>query len=235
MLTLREPARQLQQNREELGKTSPRAAIRYARDNWKAYGFVLAACIMTTVTYSQNWLPAMYQRTWDWPPEKYALWYGIALVVVGPTSVNFAGWLSDRIYASGKRDAPVTVICWGLLLTVPTGCISPLMPTGELAFAVLVCNLIGLAMISAMAPVALLNITPGQIRGQIVAIYYLVISITGLVLGPMTVGLLNDFVVGEQNARYSVALVPIIFGLPVLFLLRWMLNAYRMKVASLPD
>jgi MFS family permease len=232
MLTLREPARQVHSKQEEIGGTSPRAAFRYARNNWKAYGFVFAACIMTTVTYSQNWLPAMYQRTWNWPPEKYALWYGIALIIVGPASVNFAGWLSDKLYARGKHDAPVLVICWGLLITVPAGCISPLMPTGELAFAVLVVNLVGLAMISAMAPVALLNITPGQIRGQIVAIYYLVISLTGLVLGPMTVGLLNDFVVGEENARYSVALVPVIFGLPTLVLVRWMLKSYRAKIAA---
>ena len=232
MLTLREPARQVHSKYAEISSTSPRAAIRYARNNWKAYGFVLAACIMTTITYSQNWLPAMYQRTWNWPPEKYALWYGIALVIVGPASVNFAGWLSDKLYARGKHDAPVLVICWGLFITVPAGCISPLMPTGELAFAVLVVNLIGLAMISAMAPVALLNITPGQIRGQIVAIYYLAISITGLVLGPMTVGLLNDWVVGEENARYSVALVPLIFGLPALTLARWILKSYRAKIAA---
>jgi MFS family permease len=232
MFTLREPARQKQSDEPAVGTASPKAAFKYVRSNWQAYGFVLVACIMTTVTYSQNWLPAMYQRTWGWPPERYAFYYGIALVIIGPLTVNLSGWFSDKLYAKGKHDAPVLVIIWGGLLLIPTGFLSPLMPTGELAFAVLLFNLVGLAMVSALAPVALLNITPSEIRGQIIAIYYLIISITGLVLGPMTVGLLNDLVVGEQNARYSVALVPVIFGLPVIALMRWALRSYRSKILA---
>jgi len=90
-------------------------------------------------------------------------------------------------------------------------------------------------MVSALAPVALLNITPSEIRGQIVAIYYLVISLTGLVLGPMTVGLMNDWVVGEEGVRYSVALVPLIYGLPVLVLVRAMLRSYRRKLTEISN
>ena len=232
MFTLREPARQRQGATINPGSASPRVAFKYVRQNWRAYGFVLVACIMTTVTYSQNWLPAMYQRTWGWPPERYAFYYGVALVMIGPLSVNLAGWLSDKLYAGGKQEAPVLVIVWGGLLLIPTGFLSPLMPTGELAFAVLLFNLVGLAMVSALAPVALLNITPSEIRGQIVAIYYLVISLTGLVLGPMTVGLMNDWVVGEEGVRYSVALVPVIFGLPVIALLRSILKSYRAQLAQ---
>jgi MFS family permease len=232
MFTLREPARQRQDDSIAPGSASPKVAFRYVRQNWRAYGFVLVACVMTTVTYSQSWLPAMYQRTWGWPPERYAFYYGIALVMIGPLSVNMAGWFSDKLYARGKHEAPVMVIVWGGLLIVPTGFLSPLMPTGELAFAVLLFNLVGLAMVSALAPVALLNITPSEIRGQVVAMYYLVISVTGLVLGPMTVGLMNDWVVGEEGARYSVAMVPLLFGLPILALLRWMLKSYRAKIAG---
>ena len=232
MFTLREPARQRQGTKVEPGSTSPKAAFKYVYQNWRAYGFVLVACIMTTVTYSQNWLPAMYQRTWGWPPERYAFYYGVALIMIGPLSVNMAGWLSDRLYARGKHEAPVLVIVWGGLLLIPTGFLSPLMPTGELAFAVLLFNLVGLAMVSALAPVALLNITPSEIRGQVVAIYYLVISVTGLVLGPMTVGLMNDLVVGEEGTRYSVALVPLIYGVPVALLVKAMLRSYQKKIAD---
>jgi len=232
MFALREPARQKQGDLVDPGTASPRVAFKYVQQNWRAYGFVMVACIMTTVTYSQNWSPAMYQRTWGWPPERYAFYYGIALVIIGPLSVNLSGWLSDKMYARGKKEAPVLVIVWGGLLLIPTGFISPLMPTGELAFAVLLFNLVGLAMVSALAPVALLNITPSEIRGQIIAIYYLVISITGLVLGPMNVGLMNDWVVGEAGVRYSVALVPVIFGLPVIAIMRWALKSYRAEIAA---
>ena len=129
--------------------------------------------------------------------------------------VNAPQWLITAPNDSGRCHAALNAA------------IPPLLPTGELAFAGLLLNLVSLAMISAAAPTALLNITPGEIRGQTTAIYFLVISVAGLLLGPMTVGLLNDLVMGEAGLRYSVALIPIIFGIPVLFLMRWALRSYR--------
>ena len=232
-LTLREPLRQEQLGLTEDGKAGLREAFGYIRQHWRAYsGFVSIVAVMLIVSYSQNWLPAMFQRTWGWQPEQYALWYGMGMIIIGPITVNITGWLSDKMTAQGMKDAPVRIIVWGGLLMVPTAAIAPLMPTGELAFAGLLVNLVSLAMISAAAPTALLNITPGEIRGQVTAIYFLVISVTGLLLGPMTVGLLNDLVMGESGLRYSVALVPIIFGIPVLLLMRWALRGYREMLAG---
>jgi MFS family permease len=230
-LSLREPLRQEQTGLTEDGKAGLHEAFGYIRQHWRAYaGFVSIVALMLIVSYSQTWLPAMFQRTWGWQPEKYALWYGMGMIIIGPITVNLTGWLSDKMTAQGMKDAPVRIIVWGGLLMVPTAAIAPLLPTGELAFAGLLLNLVSLAMISAVAPTALLNITPGEIRGQITAIYFLVISVAGLLLGPMTVGLLNDLVMGEAGLRYSVALVPIIFGIPVMFLMRWALRSYRDKL-----
>ena len=72
----------------------------------------------------------------------------------------------------------------------------------------LIVNTMGIAMLSATAPTTLLNITPGEIRGQVIALYYIVISLAGLLLGPTTVGLLTDHVFGTDGLRYSVALLP---------------------------
>jgi MFS family permease len=233
LFTLREPLRQEQQGLAADGNAGLREAFGYIRKNWQAYtGFVSMVCVMTTISYAQNWLPAMFQRTWGWAPEQYALYYGIGLLVLGPLTVNFAGWLSDKQTAAGKQDAPVRIVIWGGLLMIPTGAVAPLMPTPELAFVILLLNLVGIAMISAVAPTALLNITPGEIRSQVTAIYFLVISVTGLVLGPMTVGLLNDNVLGEAGLHYSVALVPVMYGLPVILLMRWALKSYREKLKT---
>jgi MFS family permease len=232
-LALREPARQERVGLTENQNAGLRDATRYIWANKRAYtGFVLIVGVMLIVSYSQFWLPAMFQRTWGWEGEKFGLYYGIGMLAIGPLTVNIAGWLSDRMTAQGKADAPVRIIIWGALLMVPTAAIGPLMPTAELAFSVFMLNLVSLAMISAVAPTALMNITPGEIRGQVTAIYFLVVSVAGLFLGPMTVGLLNDNFMGEAGVRYSVALVPIIYGVPVLFLLRGALRGYREKLLA---
>ena len=232
-LILREPARQERAGLTDKNNAGLRVATRYLWANKHAYsGFVLIVSVMLIVSYSQFWLPAMFQRTWGWEGEKFGLYYGIGMLAIGPLTVNITGWLSDRMTSQGQKDAPVKLIIWGTLLMVPTAAIAPLMPSAELAFAIFMLNLASLAMISAVAPTALMNITPGEIRGQVTAIYFLIISVAGLFLGPMTVGLLSDYVMAEDGLHYSVALVPVIYGIPALFLIRWALRGYREKLQS---
>ncbi|MCP3999334.1 MAG: MFS transporter [Gammaproteobacteria bacterium] len=232
-LALREPARQERAGLTDEKNAGLRDATRYLWANKHAYaGFVLIVSVMLIISYSQFWLPAMFQRTWGWEGEKFGLYYGIGMLLIGPLTVNITGWLSDRMTSQGQKDAPVKLIILGTLLMVPTASIAPLMPSAELAFGVFMLNLISLAMISAVAPTALMNITPGEIRGQVTAIYFLIISVAGLFLGPMTVGLLNDNVMGENGLQYSVALVPVIYGIPALFLIRWALRGYRKKLLT---
>jgi MFS family permease len=220
MLTLREPPRQQSSLNESGEAATVRQALGEVAGNWRAYlGLVSLVCVMTIVAYSQGWLPAMFERTWGWAPQKYALYNGIGLLLIGPLTVNLAGWWSDRLYSAGHVDAPLRIVMIGVLILVPTGVVAPLMPNGLAAFAILMVNTVGIALLSACAPTALLNITPGAVRGQVVALYYITISLAGLLLGPTTIGLLNDLVFSERGIRYSAALVPLVFGVPVLLYL----------------
>lgn len=234
MLALREPPRQHVVVDEDGGGVTMGQALREVAANWRAYaGLVSMVCVMTIVAYSQGWLPAMFERTWGWAPQKYALYNGIGLLIVGPLTVLLAGWWSDRLFRAGHIDAPLRIVMVGLLVLVPTSVLAPLMPSGEAAFAVLLVNNMSIALVSACAPTALLNITRGNIRGQTVAMYYIAISLAGLLLGPTSVGLLNDLVFGEQGIRYSAALVPLVFGLPVLLFLGSIRRAYCVRQKEL--
>jgi MFS family permease len=215
LLLAREPARQ-DRGAAETGASMPET-LRYLRARWPTYlSFVAFPVVMTTVAYSQNWFAAMYLRTWGWPLERFALWSGLALVILGPITVNVAGWLSDRLFSAGQRDGPVRVMLAGSGLLVVMGALAPLMPTGEIAFAVWLFNLIGMSTVSAASPIALLNVAPSAMRGQLSAVFYMVTSLTGMLVGPVAVGLLTDNVFGEAGIRYAAALVPALFGLPAL-------------------
>ncbi|UCG72559.1 MAG: MFS transporter [Chromatiales bacterium] len=215
LLLSREPARQ------ERAATQTGASIGETLDYlWRrraAYlSFVAFPLVMTTVAYSQTFFAALYMRTWNWPIERFALWSGLALVIIGPITVNVAGWLSDRLYKNGRPDGPVQVMLAGSLLLIVMGAVSPLMPTGELAFSVWLFNLVGMSTVSAAAPIALLNIVPATMRGQGAALFYMITSLGGLLIGPTAVGLLSDYVFGESGIQYATALVPALFGIPVL-------------------
>ena len=187
---------------------------------------------MTTVAYSQNWYAALYMRTWDWSIERFALWSGLALVIVGPITVNVAGWVSDRLFSRGRRDGPVVVMLAGTALLVATGIVSPLMPSGEIAFSVWLLNLVGMSTVSASAPIALLNIAPGRMRGQLSALFYMITSLSGMLIGPVAVGLLTDNVFGESGIRYAAAAVPAAFGLPALAFWNFARRRYAEECAA---
>lgn len=206
--------------------------LKYVQGRWKVYtSFVVFVCLMTICAYSQGWYAPMFQRTWGWEPQKYALINGIVLLAVGPLTVNIAGWLSDRMVTAGALDAPLRIVIAGAFILVPTGIIAPLMPSPELAIAVLALNTVGIAATSATSVTALLQITPGQIRGQTVALYYMVISMAGLLLGPSTVGMLSDNVFGNDKLNLATAAIPLIFGILVLPFAGFARRAYNAELA----
>jgi len=229
MLTMREPPRQRTTGSDIKPEFSH--MLRHVWDRKGVYlSFVSFVCLMTIIAYSQGWYAAMFQRTWGWQPEKYATINAIVLLAVGPLTVNVAGWLNDKLYAEGRKDAPLLIMIVGVLLMVPTGIIAPLMPSPILAMAILAFNTAGIAMTSATGVTGLMNITPGEIRGQTVALYYMMISLSGLLLGPGTVGLLSDQVFGNENLNYAAATVPAIFGIPVLLLIGYARRVYLEEV-----
>ena len=229
---LREPARidtSAQREPRHLGHM-----LRHVGRHVLTYGcFVTVCCYMTITAYSHGWLAVTFQRTWGWPVETYALYNGLTLIVVGPSSVMFAGWLSDRLTRRGHTDAPMRIALLGLFLSLPFAVIGPLLDSGIAAFVVLSAFTVGAAFISTVGVTALLQIVPARIRAQTIALYYMTISLTGLFLGPSLVGLLNDTVFGEEGVRYSVALIPLIFGLPAMLLAPLTLKLYRRALGTL--
>ena len=232
---IREPMRIKTSNNLIQGrKANPLDMFKYIAKKWRVFAtFLPIFCFLTITAYSQGWLAPMFQRTWGWSPRDYALINGFILLACGPLSINLAGWLSDRWYSKGHFDAPLLVAIIGALITIPSSILAPLMPSGEWCFVILAINTVGLTWLSATGITALVNIIPADIRAQIIAFYYMVISITGLMLGPTAVGLLTDNIFGEQDIRYSMVAMPIIFGIPLLLILPLSRKFYREEYKSI--
>jgi len=203
--------------------------------NWGTYlGFVSLICVMTIIAYGQgNFLPAAFERSYGWAGEKYAFVNGTAFLFIGPLTYLVTGYMADRWSQKGLVDGPFRLLIIGYLIMVPTGVLFMLMPTGETAYAVAAMNNVGIGMVSAVGVTALLMITPAQIRGQVVALYYMAISMSGLLLGPMTVGSLSTRVFGEENLRFAIAALPAIYGLIPLLLIPVVRKLYLAQVSKL--
>jgi MFS family permease len=209
-------------------------ALRYLRRRVGSFGGIFGCMsVITILAYSHGWLPAYFSRTWGWDIPKFSVYNGIGLLIVGPLSVNFGGWLADWLRNRGKPDGPVIVLMLGMGIMVPASMVFPLMPSALSSFYVYLLTIVGAAMATAAAPAAIVSIAPGQIRSQTIALFYLTISLIGAGLGPPAVAFFTDEVFGDEQAiRYSMALLPVLAGVLGLIPAWFLRRAFRAQVVE---
>ena len=104
----------------------------------------------------------------------------------------------------GYRDAHFRVGLTVALLNFPLVAFFLIMPTAELALALLVPICFLSSSIFGVAPAALQQVVPNEMRAQVSAMYLFVVNIVGLGAGPTVVALLTDRVFHDDNmVRYS--------------------------------
>ncbi len=183
------------------------------------FGLIALICVVTIIAYSQGFVPSAFARKYGWETRDYALVNGIIILAVGPATVNIIGALTDKWRKAGLRDAPFRLLAIGFVVMVTMNSAALLMPTPVLAFLFLGIGTMAIATCTTTGIIALLDITPAEIRGQVVALYFMSISLAGLLLGPTTVGALSTRVFGEAHLNLAVAATPAIYGIVPLILL----------------
>ena len=196
---------------------SLRDALGFLAQRWRIYGgLALIVSGSTILGYGfLSWMTSMFLRTWDWNVPKIATGLGIVLLIAGPIGVNGAGWLADHWFRQGIKNAHLRVMMISAPVMLVASAALPLMPSPELALLMFFPHVLGAAGITAAGGAALMVITPNQMRGQATAIYYFIISLAGLTLGPTSVAVLTDYVFRDESAlRYSMAIIG--FAAPLL-------------------
>ncbi len=219
MVTVREPTRKGKIVLDDAPEGADEIPLKQVADFlWErrsTYGTLfIGMSVVTIIGYGYfSWIPTMFMRTWNWSIADIAFAYGMVILIFGPLGVNFAGWLADRMYNNGRKAAHMRVTLMGACILVPASTLAPLMPTPELAVLMLIPATIGGAMPTATAGAALMMIVPNQMRGQTTAIYYFVINVLGLTLGPLMIAVFTDSVFKDAGMlRYSIAIVSGISG-----------------------
>ncbi|MCB1674954.1 MAG: MFS transporter [Halioglobus sp.] len=171
--------------------------------------FYLAMACLVFYTYSLNaWIPSFFIRTHGWSTLQVSQNYGVIVLLFGPVGIFAGGWLCSARAQGGDELANVrmlSVACIALLVPATTMTLVD-SPWAALAIIAAIQFLSGLPLGVAMAGVH--QVTPNHLRAQSAAIYFFVINLLGLGMGPTTVALLTDYVFGDPEAlRYSMAIV----------------------------
>jgi MFS family permease len=179
------------------------------------------------------WAPSLFVRGFHWTPAQVGVRLG--LVVMGcALAGNLAAGLSARAMAArGRRDAALMSMVIGACVLVPAASLGPLVPSAAFALAAMAAPYFGVALCFGTATAAFVGITPGPLRGQVVALYLLVGNLVGLGLGPVSVGFLLDHMMGDPaRVGWALALVGAAASVPGALLLAKALKPYAACAAA---
>ena len=188
----------------------------------------LGKTLPNVVNYAHFWIVPMFERSWGWSRGATGARWGLVLLFGGTIGVMLGGWVSDRWYRAGRRDAAVRTVWLSMLVSLPLHALAPLMPSGGLAIALFLPAMIATGACSAAGSVAAMLATPNEYRGQMTALSLLVSSGLGQFIGPTSVAFLTDFVFHDPKAlRYSLSIAVFAASLVAFAILSYGLRPYR--------
>lgn len=188
-----------------------RDILAHYRANSGAYaGFYVVTALISSVNFSiLTWYPTHLIRSYGMSAATAGYMFGIVGVTTSLIGGLLLPYVARRIVAHGRFDGPMLIALAVGIISTPLLVMSLLAPTPTISIVVVTLPLIlqiGLGILfAATAPL----LAPGHIRGQLVAIYYLVLTLVGLGIGPTLVAAIAERVPLAQGS-ISLAMVGII-------------------------
>ena len=225
-LTVPEPPR-----RASAGTAAPSfgTTLGYLWGHGRAFGpMFMANGIKAMLSFGVTaWSPVFFERQFGYKPGEPGIPIGIITLIAAPLGLFLGGWLAERMYRAGRKDANMRMVYLVTIPLIPIAILFPLMPTEELAFLFLGLSLFLGALGNGPSNAAIQSITPGRMRGTTTAIYIAIFNVIGYGLGPLVVAWFNDNVFGEQGIEYSMVVLACVSG-PIGLLFAWLsLRPYR--------
>ena len=239
MATVREPFRRdLMVSGTGSSHISIAETVSYFLGHWKTYvTLIVGFSLMATLSYGFfTWVPSMFIRTFGWTASEIGFAFGCIVMTFGTGGIFFGGYIAEKIRARGAADAYLRVAMFGGIGVTLCGVSATLVPAPELSLLLLCPTVFCLGLPTGTGPAALNFMTPNQMRGQGIAIFYFVLNLMGLGLGPTTVAVFTDYVFRDEMAlRYSLAIFSVIVG-TVAFVSLWLgLKPFREAAQAISD
>jgi MFS family permease len=231
-LTVREPKR-LEIANKSTGRASAADVIAFMRLNrmtLACHHFGIALTTMTAIGFA-NWMPTFFLRVHHWPPQRFSVFYGAINIIFGIGVPLAAGWLATWWKERGTIDAAWRLALYGSIGCTVCGALAPLMPTPELSLAVYILAGLCASPPAVLAYVAISEFVPNEMRGTIIAVYFLVSGLVSNGFGPVAVGLATDYLFKDNAAiGRSLSFVSFATGLPAAVLLMAGLRSFRQSI-----
>ena len=154
---------------------------------------------MAIIFYSFSaWAPTMMVRTYAISLAEAGKMLGILTIVCSITGI-IAGIAVDRLSALGYRDAPVRAAMFVCLLAMPPIVMAPLMESLTLAWVLLGFYLLFISAYATLGLLAVSGVASALVKGQMTAVFALLMMIFSSTLGPQLTAFFTDFVFADEG------------------------------------
>ncbi len=224
---LREPLRRgvsdPDAHNESIGRSLSRFGSFFMQHRATFSTLVGSFTLLVLIAYANfAWMPTFFRRTFGLDQTEVAWIYGPIVAVFGTSGALFGGWFSNFLAARGYRDAPYRAT---LLCTLPlapcafmTFVISDTVESAVLWF--IPWQFFG-AVPAGLAGVAMMTITPNDMRAKINSVYQLFANIIGITIGAALVAYITQEVFADDMMIGSSLAIVNCVGAPLAVLVIW--------------
>lgn len=154
-------------------------------------GFTLATAVATGCV---GWYPVHMMRSFGWSEGRIGLLLGTTLMAGGIVSKLLCGWVVDRMYRRGRRDAQLRWYAGCLLIATPVGVIATTSGSPWVFLVLIGFFVVLITSLHACAMTALNLVTPNELRGTGVAVFTTVAALLGGSMGTLLIPLVSEYV-----------------------------------------
>lgn len=193
------------------------------------------ACLSFASYGGAAWVPEFFSRTFGWDRAHIGLVYGAMVCTSGALGIFLGGRIADMLRKRGYKDSGMRV---GIVAAILGLLFNAVYVVDDINWVIVLMaiKVFFVAMPFGVAPAAIQEIMPNQMRGQASSIYLFVITLIGMGIGPTAVALMTQYGFGEDNMlRYSICLVTGAALILAAILLTLGLKHYRKSLDDLPN
>jgi MFS family permease len=193
------------------------ALLRYIAANGRFYGcHILGFTMFSIANYGfLGWAAEYMRRDFGWSPIEIGTTFGPAHTIAVFAAFTLGGFVVDRCYGKGMKDAHLRIFAWFAMLCIPLAA-GTMLTDNPWVFLVL-STIWGLFTISfgGAAAAALQIVTPAQFRGRISSLYLAIVVLIGMTAGPSSVAALTDFVFADESRLGTSLLIVLMAVYPI--------------------
>jgi MFS family permease len=213
LATVVEPARR----NESASAAAPVRIDRFIREHadFMVRHYVAVSLYSAMIYAVLSWVPTLFIRVHGWTAGETGLRYGLVLLLFGGAGTVLGGIAAAKLGKRGVQQPAICVTVLGMACAWPLLALAGWAADGWTALAWYAPGLLFMTLPGGTAIQVVQEAVPNRLRGQASAIYYLANSVIGLTVGPLSVGLLTDYVykdplrIGSALALIAIVIAPV--------------------------